>query len=323
MKRLLRSIYMSIIAGIVSLLVQPVATLQAQTIPLPVADYTFQNSLSNSIGSGPVLTNIGIGSSTFATETVNSESRTVLQFPIGNGLQLSPTTGLIANDTYTIVVYFRFTEVSGYRKIIDVSNGLADEGLYNLDNTLRYYPQSGSSETPIQTDQYVQVVLTRDQSGTVKGYADGTEYVSFNDTGNIGVITTANVLRFFKDDNVQSGEQATGAVARIRLFDTVLTSNQIQSLALLGSTILTGDANSDGKISILDIISTIRIAVGKDPEPANGSDIFMRVDANKDGNINILDVIYTVNTILGIPSKPTILPVTTATVHFDPLVLGD
>jgi hypothetical protein len=221
------------------------------------------------------------------------------------------------------VVYFRFTEVSGYRKIIDVSNGLADEGLYNLDNTLRYYPQSGSSETPIQTDQYVQVVLTRDQSGTVKGYADGTEYVSFNDTGNIGVITTANVLRFFKDDNVQSGEQATGAVARIRLFDTVLTSNQIQSLALLGSTILTGDANSDGKISILDIISTIRIAVGKDPEPANGLDIFMRVDANKDGNINILDVIYTVNTILGIPSKPTILPVTTATVHFDPLVLGD
>lgn len=183
-------------AGLMSLLIQPDTNLQAQTIPSPVADYTFQNTLSSSIGSAPELTDIGSGSSTFATETVDNESRTVLQFPAGHGLLLSTTSGLIANDTYSIVVFFRFTEVSSYRKIIDVSNGTSDDGLYNYYSTLCYYPETEASAEPIQSDQYVQVVLTRNQSGTVKGYVDGAEHLSFNDTGDIAVITTADILRF-------------------------------------------------------------------------------------------------------------------------------
>lgn len=298
-------------------------TLQAQSIPPPVADYTFQNTLSSDVGSAPALTDIGAGSSVFAVETVGGESRTVLQFPIGHGLQLTQTDNLIANDTYTMVVYFRFTEVSNYRKIIDVADGALDDGLYNLNSTLRYYPQSGSSDTPIQPDLYVQVALTRDQSGTVKGYVDGTEQVSFDDTGSIAVITGANILRFFIDDNTTGGEQAAGAVARIRLFDTVLSAAQIQALAPLGSSILVGDVNQDGIRSILDIIKLVQIAIGNDAEPAGGSDDFTRADANADGNINVLDVIFTANLILGLPNKPTATAAVSATAGFGEPTTGN
>ncbi len=57
------------------------------------ADYQFQNTLASSLGAPPALTTLGSGTNSFATESVNGSSLTVLTFPAENGVQLAPTTG--------------------------------------------------------------------------------------------------------------------------------------------------------------------------------------------------------------------------------------
>jgi len=198
------------------------------------ADYQFENTLASSTPAPPALTDLGAGNS-FVTDTVDAVSRIVLQFPQGNGLSLSPTTGVIPSGTYTIVVLFRFDTVFGYRKIVDFKNGTSDNGLYNLDSNLRFYNVALGSGTPIGAGVYVQVVLTRDASGNVVGYVNGTQYISFADGGSLAVIDGSNTLRFFKDDTLQGTENSAGAVARIRLFDTALSSSEVAALDRLPS----------------------------------------------------------------------------------------
>jgi hypothetical protein len=88
------------------------ATGAASAEPGLRADYQFQNSLASSAGSPPALANLGDGNR-YQREMVGSIARTVLAFPAGNGLVLPAATTVIPRDSYTIVVYFRFEEVSG------------------------------------------------------------------------------------------------------------------------------------------------------------------------------------------------------------------
>ena len=111
------------------------------------ADYQFENTRASSIPA-PTLTDLGAGN-TFITDTVDAVSRIVLQFPQGNGLSLSPTLGVIPSGTYTIVLLFRFTTVSGFRKIVDFKSGTSDNGLYNLDSHLAFFPVVTGLATPI------------------------------------------------------------------------------------------------------------------------------------------------------------------------------
>src|SRR5918998_1864122 len=99
----------------------------AQT--LPKADYRFQNNLKTSVGAAPVLTRIGPSSNTFASASVDGSSRKILRFPKGNGLKLSPTTGIVSGGTHTIVALFELDQVDGFRRIIDFKNGTSDNGL--------------------------------------------------------------------------------------------------------------------------------------------------------------------------------------------------
>ena len=105
-----------------------------------MADYGFQNSLASSVGISAELTNIGPYSNSFIDEVVLKETRTVLTFPEGNGVSLSPTSGVINSDAYTIELLFRFDRIDGYRKIIDLKDGSDDSGLYTLDGRLTFYP---------------------------------------------------------------------------------------------------------------------------------------------------------------------------------------
>ncbi len=60
------------------------SSISAQAATL-VADYQFNNALSSSIPDVPELVNNGSsGTNTFITDTVDGQSRTVLQFPNGN-----------------------------------------------------------------------------------------------------------------------------------------------------------------------------------------------------------------------------------------------
>ncbi len=62
-----------------------------------------------------------------------------------------------------------------------------------------------------------------------------------------------------------------------------------------GITLISGDANCDGNVNVLDVITTVNYVLGLNPEPF----CFENADLNQDGTINILDVIDLVNFILG------------------------
>ncbi|MBI3921550.1 MAG: Ig-like domain-containing protein, partial [Armatimonadetes bacterium] len=198
------------------------------------ADYRFQNTLASSVGTPPALAPLGTGNA-FATETVDGASHTVLQFPLGNGLTLSPTTGVIPSGVYTLVVLFRFDQVSNYRRIADFKNGFSDTGFYNLSSNLNFYNVATGAGSPIQANTYVQAVLTREATGQVVGYVNGVQQFAFQDSSNLAVIDSNNTLRFFRDDVSTPGEHSSGAVARIRTFDGALTPSQVAALDRLGS----------------------------------------------------------------------------------------
>lgn len=225
-------------------------------VPPSAADYRLQGKLSTSVGTAPALQKIGPGTNSFTTASVDGSSRKVLAFPQGNGLKLSPTTGVISNGTYTIVVLFELNDVgddvSRFRRILDFKNGASDSGLYVEKNggtsTLSFFRQGGlgsiHGSASIRANRYVQVVVSRDAGGMVRGYVDGTEQFSFVDDGVSpdAMIGGENTLRFFKDDG---SENSAGSVARIRLFDSALSGTDVGALDRLEPTAFTVNSNAD------------------------------------------------------------------------------
>jgi hypothetical protein len=192
------------------------------------ADYRFNNTLASSVAGAPSATNIAtLGPNGFTTETVRGSPGRVLTFPQGNGVQIS-TAGVIPVSAYTIVVVFRFSDIGGYRRIIDFKSGTSDRGLYDLNGQLVFYSTASGSQSPppitpsAHGDPYHEVALSRSSSGLVIGTVDGVEQFQFQDTNGDAVIDPGQALRFFKDDAVVPGEQSGGAVANIRLYDRPL-----------------------------------------------------------------------------------------------------
>jgi hypothetical protein len=210
-------------------------TAAAQASAALRADYQFQNTLASSVGVPPAMTTLGPGTNSFATESVNGSLQTVLTFPDENGVQLAPTTGVIPNDNYTLVMLFRFAQITNraWQRIVDFQNGTSDRGLYAHEGTLELYPYARGTAATIKAEKYILVVLTRDSAGTVTGYVDGTKQFSYDDSStDAAVIDGNNTLRFFRDNESggPSGESSAGAVARIQLYDEALTANQVAGL---------------------------------------------------------------------------------------------
>jgi hypothetical protein len=197
-----------------------------------VADYAFDGTHASSVGSPPDLVDIGPGTNTFATDVVDGGSRTVLSFPMGNGLQLSAASSVIPRDHYTIAMRFRLDVVDYNRRLIDFFDGQSDCGAYVYFGSLIVFcGQSGGGR--ISAGTWVEVVLTRDTAGNVVGYLDGTPQLSFVDDGHVAVVDSNDTLRFFKDNDCIAGacdEDSAGAVVRIRLWDDALTVDEVAAL---------------------------------------------------------------------------------------------
>jgi concanavalin A-like lectin/glucanase superfamily protein len=211
-----------------ALLVLAVTTQTASAATLK-GDYRFEGTLGSSCCGAPPLTDLGPNS--FATETVGSTSRTVLRFPLSSGVSLPA--GVIAADSYSIAVQFRLEEITGFRRLVDLSTSTSDRGLYNLSGQLNFYPIATGSTfpAPIQANEYAHVVLTRDAAGEVRGYVDGNEEIGFTDSFGDAVFPPGTDVRFFKDDAVVGGEESAGAVARIRVYDGALTPAEVADIS--------------------------------------------------------------------------------------------
>ena len=90
---------------------------------------------------------------------------------------------------------------------------------------------------PLPPAPYHQIVVTRGADGTVTGYVDGVQELTFDDsTSQDGVITSGPdsngpVIRFRRDnDSGPNDEATTGAIARIQILSSVLSSTDIDNL---------------------------------------------------------------------------------------------
>jgi len=207
---------------------------QAQSL---IAHYQFNGNLNNSVTGGSALAALeaiaGEGGlpSAFTTEA-GAWTWTDASDP-GFGLRL-PTDGLL--DTYnefSVGISFKFSNVTGYRKILEFSNGNTDTGLYFNDGGLTAYetgeenPVSGS----FTANQTVTLVFTRSSEAQINIYTHGssTPLITHTVANNAFEIRQGESggLRFFVDNDLGSEFSAAGAVYDIRVWDGVLSSGQV------------------------------------------------------------------------------------------------
>ena len=208
------------------LLAQPATA--AVAVPLR-ADYRFTGGFNSFTPGAPPLAPLGPVS--FGPGVVDGQARTVLNFSANDGVSLAPMSSVVPGPSYSLVLLFAFDEASDWRRILDFKNAASDTGLYSLSGALNFYNEALGSGAPIVPGTFVQVVLTRDAAQTVTGYVDGVPQFSFPDVSNLALADAGDVLRLFRDeDPVFPGEASAGALARLRVYDSALTSGEVAAL---------------------------------------------------------------------------------------------
>lgn len=182
-----------------------------------IHQYRLDGSLADDLG-GPSLVSLGgsIGPTSYA-------------FGPNQGLALS-NAGITTN--YTIEMNFRFSDLLGYRRILDFKNLSADSGLYTLNTALNFYPIGSGASGTFAPDQNANVVITRDGStNQVMAYVNGALHLSFSDGSSLATFTGPNnIMHFFRDDNAVGGEATSGVAEWLRIWDNVLSQEQIGRL---------------------------------------------------------------------------------------------
>jgi len=181
-------------------------------------DYDLTSSLNDQVGS---LALVGDGGSVSATGYA---------FAANNGLHVSSALSSILD--YSLLIDFSFTTVSGFRKVVDFADRGSDTGLYNLSGSLDFFPVT-SGPTVLSANTPARVVLTRDSaSGTVTGYVNGVQQITFTDSTPLATFTGLNgIIRFFEDDNATSQNEASpGNATHISIYDGALTAREVAAL---------------------------------------------------------------------------------------------
>jgi hypothetical protein len=201
-----------------------------------IGDYRFQDDLTNSVTTPGALPSIlEVGTLTFQTRPVAGLNRRVLAWDAGEGLRIGtpgsdPIGNYVADDaSWSVATLFKFDSISGYKRIYDTENLTSDNELYSYQGKLNYWNYSGDGPGTFFADQYVLVTQTYDQ-GTVKTYIESQPQFTVTDGGEGSLDDGA--LGFFKDNTSggATGEQGPGAVARIRVWDGVLTADEVAAL---------------------------------------------------------------------------------------------
>jgi hypothetical protein len=156
-------------------------------------------------------------------------------FPVDQqaGLTFDNHKGRLPVNQYSVEIVLMFLQADGrWRRIVDVQDRQSDDGFYaDPENHLQVYPEPGKGKL-ITSGGYHHVVLTVAKDNTVKAYLDGS--IQFTATTPVMVINNPReVVHFFLDNTVGpgQGEFSNGKVAVIRLYDRVLTDQQVARLA--------------------------------------------------------------------------------------------
>jgi hypothetical protein len=154
-------------------------------------------------------------------------------YAFGPDQGLSLSNALPNNAGYSILVDFSIADTTDFRRIIDFKNLTVDDGLYNHDTSLNFFPASegaGPAGT-FQADVLARLVITRDSAtGEFKGYVNGVAQFGFVDSPALSVFDGPNSVIQFFNDNIGSGDTTSGIVDRIEVYDSPLSFAQVSSL---------------------------------------------------------------------------------------------
>ncbi len=105
-------------------------------------------------------------------------SVTASGYSFGADQGLNVSSFLSNTGDYSILIDFSFTDLSGYRKILDFQNLASDNGLYNLSTDLNYYNFAFGPNGAFTADTLARVIVTRDAStGLFVGYVNGVQQI--------------------------------------------------------------------------------------------------------------------------------------------------
>lgn len=189
-----------------------------------IHDYQLNGNLNDVLG-GPALVSNG------GTVNFNNYS-----FGANQGLTLSNGLGGVP-DTYSIEMVFRLADPTGYRALIGFKNQTQNEGLYSNDSALDFFdivpgPTAAGPSGAFTANQDVHLVITRDgATDKFSAYINGVLQFSFTDSSDLASFTGPNnIIHFFMDDTVVTGQAGAGVVDFIRIYNAELTAAQVQSL---------------------------------------------------------------------------------------------
>ncbi|MFN8345946.1 MAG: OmpA family protein [Spirosomataceae bacterium] len=201
---------------------------QAQRVGI----YRFDNTLEEESGKLPALQPLGqpgIFQEEKLPELKNTK-RTVYAFDKNYGLQFDNRAAKgFLGGSYTIEIYFRFTALDSWKRVIDFKNRKSDNGCYIYDGKLNFYNFAVGTKAPVHPNEYTHYVVSRDaKTQQLKMYVDGESKVEFTDKYDQGVIDDDGVLNFFFDDLIVKEEASEGAVAMIKIYDYVVNPSIIK-----------------------------------------------------------------------------------------------
>ena len=176
--------------------------------------YSLDGTLADTLG-GPAL--VADGGTLNATD---------YSFLANQGLQYTGGLG----STYSVEMVFSLTtNDSAWRKLLDFSDRVNDEGFYyDPANHLNYFPLSPSGTTTIANGSVVHVVFTHDATNQISAYLNGIQ--EFSVTGGSAVLG-AFPLHLFEDDAATGfGEAGAGAVDCVAIYDAALSAADVQAL---------------------------------------------------------------------------------------------
>jgi hypothetical protein len=191
--------------------------------------YDFLNSLTESGGSGPSLNPLGTAVYTSESLPVSCLSRPVYSFIQNDGLQFdNGAAGNFLGTAYSIEMYFRFTNNSGFFRIIDFKNRTSDLGLYGTATQVQFFDELTVNNSAFGSNTYVHLVLTRNSvTEEVNIYINGTPIGSFIDASDKALPSVDNVINFFRDDIVFGNEAQPGRIALLKLYDYELSAGDV------------------------------------------------------------------------------------------------
>lgn len=218
--------YQSLILGFLSAGTFSAWTNAAQAATLTHL-YGLNNTFTDSFGGSSLVANGGTLAGSGYSFTANQ------------GLSLS---NAISANNYSILLDYSFADTTGYRKIVDFKNLTSDNGVYNLNQNLDFFPVNNTvSGTVVGNNTPVRLVLTRDGStGQTTGYFNGVQQFTFADssTSYATFIGATNTINFLQDDTVTSGREASaGFLQRVAIYDGALSASTVASLGGVGAAI--------------------------------------------------------------------------------------